>query len=64
MQEKSNIVPFAAIPPKKRNKGKTLCKNGFHKWVLDKATSFDVNEGKLINRYRCSRCGLVKTNKT
>ena len=54
----SNIVRLPT--PKERRKLKarnvTLCRHGHHKWaVVD--TPFDVAAGKLITRYRCTRCG-------
>ncbi|GAB1266487.1 hypothetical protein NBRC116493_19090 [Aurantivibrio infirmus] len=42
-------------------KGKSLCRDGFHKWEVDKAKQFDVKQGKLVTVYRCSRCGEKKT---
>lgn len=55
-----NVVPFKRPTPKQNNKGKTLCKSGFHKWVAEKSTPFDSKQGKLVTRYRCSRCGKTK----
>lgn len=54
------VVPFRKISLKKKHQGKTLCRHGHHKWVLDKATQFDVREGKLVTVYRCTRCDKVK----
>jgi hypothetical protein len=42
-------------------RGKTLCRRGFHKWVVDKERRFDVRQGCLVTVYRCSRCGTLKT---
>jgi len=54
----ADILPF-----KKRKvtrKGKTLCASNHHKWVVDKQNQFDVKSGKLVTRYRCTRCGKEK----
>ncbi len=56
-----------AFDPKKKktawqkNKGKSLCRDGFHKWQVVTENKFDVKEGKLVTLYRCSRCGTEKT---
>ncbi len=55
------VVTFRKPRAKDRNKGKTLCKSGFHKWEVVKGNPFDVKLGKMVSRYRCSRCGAVKT---
>jgi len=41
-------------------KGKSLCRDGFHKWAVEKENQFDVKQGKLVTMYRCSRCGEKK----
>ena len=56
----SNVVPFKRPSVKQKHKGKTLCKNGFHKWQVITNNKFDVKEGKLVTVYRCSRCGKEK----
>lgn len=43
-------------------RGKTLCKRGFHKWVIDQGKQFDVREGKLVTVRRCARCDAVKSS--
>ncbi|MBN7798137.1 hypothetical protein [Parahaliea mediterranea] len=53
----ADILPFRKPSPASRNKGGTLCRHGHHKWVVDKEKQFDVRQGKLVTRYRCSRCG-------
>ncbi len=55
------VVTFKKPSPKGRNKGKTLCKSGFHKWEVVNGNPFDVKLGKMVSRYRCRRCGAVKT---
>ncbi len=57
----SNVLQFKKPSPKDKHRGKTLCNSGFHKWEVVKSTPFDVKTGKLINRYRCLRCGKTKT---
>lgn len=57
----ADIIPFKKPRAVDKFKGRSLCREGFHKWVADKQTRFDVKEGKLITRYECSRCGAVKT---
>ncbi len=54
------IVPFRRPRPSQKHRGRTLCRRGFHKWVVE-GTPFDVKAGKLVTRYRCSRCGAVRT---
>ena len=56
----AEIIPFRKPSLKEQHKGKTLCRHGHHKWVLDKAQRFDVKQGKLVTVYRCSRCGKHK----
>ena len=57
----ADIIPFKKPKLKDKHKGKTLCRSGFHKWVVSKERPFDVKLGKLVTSYRCSRCGAVKT---
>ncbi|MCJ8312545.1 MAG: hypothetical protein HRU38_09930 [Saccharospirillaceae bacterium] len=59
------IVQFSAKKiKKKRQAGKTLCLNGFHKWEVKKNNQFDSQQGKLISVYVCIRCGKTKNKKT
>lgn len=53
----AEIVPFKRPSAAQRHKGKALCREGHHKWAVDKARKFDVKQGKLITVYRCARCG-------
>ncbi len=57
----SKVLPFKVPRPKDKHRGKTLCKRGFHKWEVVKGNPFDVKTGKLISRYKCLRCGKIKT---
>lgn len=55
-----DVVPFKRPSLQEKHRGKTLCKSGFHKWVVEKELPFDSKAGKLITLYRCSRCGATK----
>ncbi|MEP4484557.1 MAG: hypothetical protein ABJ013_02905 [Halioglobus sp.] len=52
----ADILPFKKVSLQEKHKGKTLCKHGHHKWVVDKVKQFDVKQGRLVTVYRCSRC--------
>ena len=54
-----NVVQFKKPSLKKKHKGRTLCKSGFHKWEVIE-TPFDVKKGKMLTRYRCTRCNEIK----
>ena len=56
-----DVVRFKKPKLKDKHKGKTLCRNGFHKWEVDKSKPFSVKEGKLLTTYRCIRCGATKS---
>jgi hypothetical protein len=56
----AEILPFKRRKASARQRGKTLCRNDHHKWQIDKQSVFDVKLGRLVNRYRCSRCGQTK----
>ena len=56
----ADILPFRKPSLKEQHKGKTLCRRGHHKWVVDTDKQFDVKQGKLITVLRCSRCGKQK----
>jgi hypothetical protein len=57
----AEILKFKRPKATERHKGKGLCREGFHKWVVDKQSVFDVKQGRLVTRYRCKRCGKVRT---
>ena len=59
-----DVLPFRKPKPGEKAKGKTLCREGFHKWELAKHMPFDVKLGKLVSLYRCKRCGTTKTQAT
>jgi len=54
------ILPFRRPSPKEKAKGRTLCRHGFHKWIIWKARQFEVKEGRLVTVFRCSRCGATR----
>jgi hypothetical protein len=43
-----------------RAQGRTLCRSGFHRWVLCPETRFDVHQGRLVTVERCERCGAER----
>lgn len=54
------VLSFRKPKPSEKHRGKTLCKSGFHKWeIVDRP--FDSKQGRLVTRYRCTRCGKIKT---
>ncbi len=56
----ADVIPFKKPGTAQRHRGNTLCRRGFHKWVVvDKP--FDVSRGKLVTCLRCQRCGKEKT---
>lgn len=56
----ADILPFKKRSVQQKHKGKTLCRHGHHKWVVDKEKQFDVKQGRLVTVYRCVRCGKTK----
>jgi len=56
----SNVVQFKKPRASAKHRGNTLCKRGFHKWVVVD-TPFDSKQGRLVTRLRCDRCGKTKT---
>ncbi len=56
-----DVVKFRKQKPSEKHKGKTLCKSGFHKWIIEQEKQFDVKQGKLVTVYQCQRCGEKKT---
>ncbi|WP_457668382.1 hypothetical protein [Thiolapillus sp.] len=57
----ADILPFSKPKAREKHRGNTLCRNGHHKWVVDKERVFDTRQGKLVTRFRCQRCHAVKT---
>ncbi len=56
----ADILSFRTPSLKQKNKGKTLCRHGHHKWQVDTAKQFDVKRGRLVTVYRCVRCDKQK----
>lgn len=56
----ADILPFQKKKTAEKHKGNTLCKRGFHKWVIETEQQFDVKQGKLVTVYKCKRCGAIK----
>ena len=56
----ADILPFKPRRASERHRGNTLCRNGHHKWQIEKESVFDVKLGKLVNRFRCQRCGEIR----
>jgi hypothetical protein len=54
------ILPFKRPSLEEKHKGKSLCREGFHKWKVVTEKKFDVKQGKLITLYECQRCGKQK----
>ncbi len=57
----SNVVPFKKPKVTEIHKGKTLCRHGFHKWIIKQEKQFDSQQGRLVTIYKCERCGKQKT---
>jgi hypothetical protein len=55
-----DILAFRKPKAAKKHRGNTLCRRGFHNWVVVD-TPFDSKQGRLVTRYRCERCGEEKT---
>ncbi len=60
MPSVGDVIAFKKPSPFEKHKGKSLCRNGFHKWVIWKDKQFDVKQGRLVTVYRCERCGEQK----
>lgn len=52
-----DLVKFKKPKPAEKNRGRTLCAHGFHKWRVDGERKFDVKQGRLVTVMRCQRCG-------
>ena len=57
----ADILPFQKPKPRARSTGaSSLCREGHHKWQVEKTRQFDVKQGRLVTRYRCQRCGKTR----
>ena len=59
-----DVIPFKPKKPGQKHQGKSLCRDGFHKWELVGDQVFDVKQGKLVSKWVCKRCGAIKTKAT
>jgi hypothetical protein len=55
-----DVIQFKKKSVWEIHKGKSLCRDGFHKWKVVTNKQFDVKRGKLITRSKCERCGKEK----
>lgn len=55
-----DVIPFRKSRRVKAQDGRTLCRNGHHKWEIVQAQRFDVKQGRLVTVLRCARCNAVK----
>jgi hypothetical protein len=53
------VLEFTRKPARKKQVS-GLCREGHHKWRVDKTKQFDVKLGKLVTVYLCERCGNKK----
>lgn len=56
----AQILEFKRPSVAAKHKGKSLCRDGFHKWKVVTESKFDVKQGRLVTLYECSRCGKQK----
>lgn len=56
-----DVVQFKRKTAWQKHKGKSLCRDGFHKWKVVTEQKFDVKQGKLVTLLKCERCGKEKT---
>ena len=56
-----DVVQFKRPTAAQLHKGNTLCRSGFHKWVVLQEKQFDVKQGKLVTVYQCVRCAKIKS---
>ncbi|TVZ39969.1 hypothetical protein P886_4385 [Alteromonadaceae bacterium 2753L.S.0a.02] len=54
------VLDFKKKSPTQEHKGKSLCRHGFHKWIIKQDKQFDSRQGKLVTIYKCERCGKEK----
>ena len=56
----ADILAFKKKSLIEKHRGRTLCRNGHHKWQVETERRFDVKQGKLVTSYRCQRCGQTR----
>jgi len=47
----TNILPFKKKKAAEKHKGNTMCRSGFHKWIILTQRTFDVKQGKLVTAF-------------
>ena len=55
------LLKFKRKTAWQKHKGKSLCRDGFHKWKVVTNQQFDVKLGKVVTKLICERCGKEKT---
>ncbi len=56
-----DVIAFKKKSLWEKHKGRSLCRDGFHKWKIVTKQQFDVKQGKLVTKSKCVRCGKEKT---
>lgn len=56
-----DVIAFKKKSLWEKHKGRSLCRDGFHKWKIVTKQQFDVKQGKLVTKSKCIRCGKEKT---
>jgi len=56
----ADILTFKRPKLSEKHRGNTLCRNGHHKWEIEQDSVFDSKQGRLVTRYKCSRCGKIR----
>ena len=42
------VIRFKKPKAAEKARGKTLCREGFHRWVVSSNKQFDVRQGRLV----------------
>jgi hypothetical protein len=61
MIDMGDVLPFKKKSLFEKHKGRSLCRDGFHKWKIVTKQQFDVKQGRLVTKSVCTRCGKEKT---
>lgn len=54
------VLQFKRKTAWQKHKGRSLCRDGFHKWKVVTNQQFDVKLGRLVTKLVCERCGKEK----
>lgn len=60
----AEIISFQAAKKKQakqKSQGRTMCREGHHKWQINQDKQFDSQSGKLVTIFQCQRCGKKQT---